>query len=169
MPERCSHDFTGRATWCAVLIKAPWRSLRKIPEQPLAAGYTLPTTGRDRSAAKVAVRTLRASSRMSAHGVRTTVPNNLPIPGGESIASAPRISPALCRAERLHPYPCTIAPRKRESPTTQRTRGESAPEGDTTTMRKGRAAPTENEAADVSAACTGRACGDFRVRSSSCA
>jgi hypothetical protein len=23
-PERCSHDFTGRAMWCAVLIKAPW-------------------------------------------------------------------------------------------------------------------------------------------------
>jgi hypothetical protein len=23
-PERCSHDFTGRAMWCAVLIEAPW-------------------------------------------------------------------------------------------------------------------------------------------------
>ncbi len=35
--------------------------------------------------------------------------------------------------------------------------GTSAPAGDTTTMSKGIAAPTENDAADVSAACTGRA------------
>jgi hypothetical protein len=45
--------------------------------------------------------------------------------------------------------------------------GTSALAGDTTTMSKGMAAPTENVAADVNAACTGRAVVISEIPSSS--
>src|SRR5580704_8865986 len=95
---------------------------------------------------------------------RTTVPNNLPIPEVRAIASAPQnITRKVPRRTFAPPTLAPIAPRNARKPNDAAdTMGTSAPAGDTTTMSKGIAAPTENETADVSAACTGRAVVIFR-------
>ena len=81
----------------------------------------------------------------------------------------PKKSPGPWRAEhwrRLLFAP--IAPRRARKPNdAAETIGTSAPAGDRTTISKGMAAPTENAAADVSAACTGRAVVISEIPSSS--
>src|ERR1700674_2320133 len=92
-------------------------------------------------------------------GLQTTVPKSLPMPPVRAIAKAPQnVTRAVARRTFAPPVLAPIAPRRARKPNDAAdTRGTSAPGGDTTTMSKGRPAPTENDAADVSAAWTGRA------------
>src|SRR5580704_9859785 len=86
--------------------------------------------------------------------LQTTVPKSLPMPAVRAIASAPQnVTRAVARRTFAPPVLAPIAPRRARKPNEAAdSRGTSAPGGDTTTMSKGRAAPTENDAADVSAA-----------------
>ena len=125
---------------------------------------------------------LRAFGKMSSLGVflwlravlrgpdlQTTVPKSLPMPAVRAIASAPQnVTRAVARRTFAPPALAPIAPRRARKPKDAAdTMGTSAPAGDTTTMSKGMAAPTENVAADVSAACTGRAVVIYEIPSSS--
>ena len=85
------------------------------------------------------------------------------------MASAPQnVTRAVARKMFAPPALAPIAPRRaRKSKEAPDTMGTSAPVGDTTTMSKGIAAPTANDAADVSAACTGRAAVTSEIPSSS--
>ena len=102
---------------------------------------------------------------------QTTVPNNFPIPAVKAIASAPQdITRTVPHGTSAPPTFAPIAPRTARKPKDAAdTMGTSAPAGDTTTMSKGMAAPKENDTADVSAACTGRAVVISEIPSSSCA
>ena len=101
--------------------------------------------------------------------LQTTVPNNFPIPAVRAIANAPQnVTRAVARRTFAPPALAPIAPRRARKPKDAAdTMGTSALAGDTTTMSKGMAAPTENVAADVSAACTGRAVVISEIPSSS--
>src|SRR5665213_924389 len=98
-----------------------------------------------------------------------TVPNNLPIPAVRAIARAPQnVTRAVARRMFAPPAFAPIAPRTARKPKdAANTIGTSAPGGDITTISKGIAAPTENDAAEVSAACTGRAVVISEIPSSS--
>lgn len=100
---------------------------------------------------------------------QTTVPNNFPIPAVIAIANAPqKVTRAVARRMCAPPAFAPIAPRSARKPNdAAETMGTSAPAGDTTTMSKGMAAPTENITADVNAACTGRAVVISEIPSSS--
>src|ERR1700686_4654477 len=103
------------------------------------------------------------------HGLQTTAPKSLPMPAVRAIAKAPQnVTRAVARRTFAPPVLAPIAPRRARKPKDAAdTRGTSAPGGDTTTMSKGIAAPTENDAAEVSAACTGRAVVISEIPSSS--
>ena len=90
---------------------------------------------------------------------QTTAPKSFPIPAVKAIANAPQnVTRAVARKTFAPPALAPTAPRRARKPKdAANTTGTSALAGDTTTMSKGMAAPTENVAADVSAACTGRA------------
>jgi hypothetical protein len=94
------------------------------------------------------------------HGpnLQTTVPKSFPTPAVSAIANAPQnVTRAVARRTLAPPALPPIAPRRARKPKDAvATIGTSAPAGDTTTMSKGMAAPTENDRADVSAACAGR-------------
>jgi hypothetical protein len=100
---------------------------------------------------------------------QTTVPNNFPIPEVSAIASAPQnVTRAVARTTFAPPALAPIAPRSaRKCSDAADTIGTSAPAGETITMSKGMAAPTEKVTADVSAACTGRAVVTSEIPSSS--
>ena len=110
--------------------------------------------------------TRRQANRRS---LQTTAPTNFPIPAVRAMASAPQnVTRAVARTMFAPPALAPIAPRRARKPKdAPDTIGTSAPAGDTTTMSKGIAAPTENDAADVSAACTGRAAVAAEIPSSS--
>ena len=82
---------------------------------------------------------------------------NFPDTGGESH----RQRSPKCHSAGGPQDVCTVAPiaprRARKLKDAADTMGTRAPAGDTTTMSKGMAAPTDNVAAEVNAACTGRA------------
>ena len=101
--------------------------------------------------------------------LQTTVPNNLPIPAVRAIANAPQnVTRAVARRTFAPPALAPTAPRRARKPKDAAdTMGTSAAAGETTTMSKGIAAPTENVAADVRAACTGRAVVISEIPSSS--
>src|ERR1700680_2616728 len=101
--------------------------------------------------------------------LQTTVPKNFPIAAVRAIANAPQnVTRAVPRRTFAPPTLAPIAPRRaRKHKDAADTMGTSAPAGDTTTMSNGIAAPTENDAADVSAACTGRAVVISEIPSSS--
>jgi hypothetical protein len=98
-----------------------------------------------------------------------TVPKIFPIPAVRAIANAPqKVTRAVARRTFAPPVIAPIAPRSaRKAKDAADTIGTSAPAGATTTMSKGMAAPTENVAAEVSAACTGRAVVISEIPSSS--
>src|SRR5450759_1020085 len=101
--------------------------------------------------------------------LQITVPNNFPMPAVRAIAKAPQnVTRAVARRTLAPPTLAPIAPSKARKPKDAAdTIGTSVPAGDTTTMSKGMAAPTENVAAEVSAACTGRAVVISEIPSSS--
>ena len=101
--------------------------------------------------------------------LQTTVPKSFPMPAVSAIAKAPQnVTRAVARNTFAPPVFAPIAPSRARKPRDAAdTMGTSAPAGDTTTMSKGMAAPTENVTADVSAACTGRALVIFEIPSSS--
>src|ERR1017187_7864635 len=105
----------------------------------------------------------------AARNLQTTVPNNLPIPAVRAIANAPQnVTRTVARRIFAPPTFAPIAPRRARKPKDAvNTIGTSAPVGDTTTISKGIAAPTVNDAAEASAACTGRAVVVFEIPSSS--
>ena len=86
-----------------------------------------------------------------------------------AIANAPQnVTRAVARRMFAPPVLAPIAPRRARKPKDAvDTMGTSALAGDTTTISKGIAAPTENITADVSAACTGRAVVISEIPSSS--
>src|SRR6185503_15059381 len=131
------------------------------PEKPL---------GQDRQHALCSVGAARRHERSrGARATHTTVPTSLPIPAVRAIANAPqKVTRAVARRMCAPPAFAPIAPRRARKPKDAAdTMGTSAPAGDTTTMSKGMAAPTENITADVSAACTGRAVVISEIPSSS--
>ena len=85
------------------------------------------------------------------------------------MASAPQnVTRAVARKTFAPPALAPIAPRRARNPKDAAdTMGTSAFAGDTTTMIKGMAAPTANVAAEVNAACTGRAVVISEIPSSS--
>ena len=91
------------------------------------------------------------------------------MPAVRAIANAPQnVTRAVARRTFAPPAFAPIAPRRARKPKDAAdTMGTSAPAGDTTTMSKGMAAPTANVAAEVSAACTGRAVVISEIPSSS--
>ena len=109
------------------------------------------------------------SSASPSRSHQTTVPNTFPMPAVKAIASAPQnVTRAVPRRMFAPPARAPIAPRKaRKARDAADTMATSAPAGDTKTMSRGMAAPTENDAADVSAACTGRAVVISEIPSSS--
>src|ERR1022692_4116839 len=88
-----------------------------------------------------------------------TVPKTFPMPAVRAIAKAPQnVTRTVARRTLAPPARAPIAPRTARKPKDAAdTSGTSALAGDTTTLSRGMAAPTENDAADVNAACTGRA------------
>src|SRR5665811_2241432 len=88
-----------------------------------------------------------------------TVPKTFPMPAVRAIAKAPQnVTRTVARRTLAPPARAPIAPRTaRKARDAADTMGTRALAGDTTTMSNGMTAPTENEAAEVSAACTGRA------------
>ena len=93
--------------------------------------------------------------------LQTTVPNSFPMPAVRAMASAPQnVTRAVPRRTFAPPALAPIAPNSARKPKDAAdTIGTSPLAGDTTTISKGIAAPTENITADVSAAWTGRAVG----------
>src|SRR5450756_176864 len=113
----------------------------------------------------------RCFASLAGPNLQITVPNNFPMPAVSAIAKAPQnVTRTVARRTLAPPARAPIAPRTARKPKDAAdTSGTSAPAGDTTTMSKGMAAPTENDAAEVSAACTGRAVVISEIPSSSCA
>src|ERR1017187_1909514 len=99
----------------------------------------------------------------------TTVPTNFPIPAVRAIANAPQnVTRTVARKILAPPAFAPIAPRRaRKAKDAANTIGTRTLVGDTKTMSKGMAAPMENDAAEVSAPCTGRAVVIFDIPSSS--
>src|ERR1017187_106422 len=99
----------------------------------------------------------------------TTVPTNFPIPAVRAIANAPQnVTRTVARKILAPPAFAPIAPRSARNPNeAANTIGTRTLVGDTTTMSKGMAAPMANDAAEVSAACTGRAVVISEIPSSS--
>src|SRR5450759_1954007 len=99
----------------------------------------------------------RCFASLAGPNLQTTVPNNFPIPAVSAIAKAPQnVTRAVARRTLAPPALAPMAPSSARKPKDAAdTIGTSAPAGATTTMSKGMAAPTENVAAEVSAACTG--------------
>ena len=97
------------------------------------------------------------------------VPKIFPMPAVRAIAKAPQnVTRAVARRTLAPPALAPIAPRSARKPNdAAETIGTSAPAGARTTISKGMAAPTENVAAEVSAACTGRAVVISEIPSSS--
>src|SRR4029079_3389902 len=91
--------------------------------------------------------------RRSLRGVNLhiTVPKSFPIPAVRAIARAPQnVTRAVARRAFAPPALAPIRPRRARKPKDAvDTTGTSTFAGDTTTMSKGIAAPTENVAADV--------------------
>src|SRR6188768_4054570 len=95
---------------------------------------------------------LRAMSRSPRRAnLQTTVPKSLPIPAVSAIANAPQnVTRAVARRMFAPPAFAPIAPRRARKPKDAAdTMGTRAFAGDTTTIAKGIAAPTENVAAEV--------------------
>lgn len=90
---------------------------------------------------------------------QTTVPNSLPMPAVSARANAPQnVTRMVARRMFAPPAFAPITPRTaRKASDAPETIGTSALLGDTTTISNGMAAPTENIAAEASAAWTGRA------------
>ena len=86
--------------------------------------------------------------------LQTTVPKSFPIPAVRAIANVPQnVTRAVARRTFAPPAHPPIAPRRAKKPKeAAATIGTSAAAGDTTTISKGMAAPTENDKADVNAA-----------------
>src|ERR1017187_771978 len=84
--------------------------------------------------------------------LQITVPNNFPMPAVSAIAKAPQnVTRTVARRMSAPPVLAPIAPRSARKPEdAANTIGTSAYAGDTTTMSRGMAAPTENDAADGS-------------------
>jgi hypothetical protein len=88
------------------------------------------------------------------HNLQTTVPKTFPMPAVKVIANAPQ-NVTLAVARRIL-VPPALADRAQKSEKSQRCSGHH--ENEFASKRyDGIAAPRENDAADVSAACTGRA------------
>ena len=98
-----------------------------------------------------------------------TVPKTFPMPAVRAIARAPQnVTRSVARRTLAPPARAPIAPRTaRKAKDAADTMGTSALAGDTTTMSNGMTAPTENDAAEVSAAYTGRAVVISEIPSSS--
>jgi len=86
-----------------------------------------------------------------------------PMPAVRALANAPQnVTRAVARRTLAPPALPPIAPRRaRKARDAAATIGTSAPAGDTTTMSKGMAAPTENDRADVSCGLHGAWGGDL--------
>ena len=106
---------------------------------------------------------------MVALASQTTVPKSLPIPAVIASANAPQnVTRTVARRMFAPPARAPMAPSRARKPSdAPATIGSSAFVGDTTTMSNGMAAPIENIAAEVSAACTGRAAVTSDIPSSS--
>src|SRR3569832_28883 len=101
-------------------------------------------------------RVQRASAPANAH---TTVPNSFPIAAASAMANAPqKVTRAVARQILAPPVQAPMAPKRaRKSNDASGTVRTSILAGVTTAMSSGIAAPAEHVAAEVIAACTGRA------------
>jgi hypothetical protein len=97
---------------------------------------------------------------------QTAVPTKAPMPAVSAIAKAPQnVTRAVALRTFAPPALAPIAPRRPRKPKdAAETIGTSIVAGATTTISNGIAAPTANVAADVRAACTGRAVDTSDIR-----
>ena len=101
------------------------------------------------------VPTQQSARRQSSHNCAEKLSDT----GGESYRQGTPECHSGCGAQNVCTA-CSCPDRTQKGKKAQRSRGHDGTStfaGDTTTMSKGIAAPTEKVAADVSAACTGRA------------